>query len=237
MKRFFILFSFILISLTSMGQEIDDKKNVFKEIKGRVFRKANNKHIQGAHILSQKGHRGSITDKEGYFLIHVLPSDTLLISSVGYKSQIFKINDSIYKSKNAFLELRMTKDTIVLDQIEIFPFMEYETFKRKVITTRLPFRNVNPWMKKAMDRWSLKARNLKTSGNPEGGFGIVQNLYNVFNSNARLQRKLKRNRKIINRLNKKLGRQSIPALPPNKRKKKINFDIKVNPSNDHFIPR
>ncbi len=163
--------------------------------------------IPNTHIISKYNRVGTICDDNGRFKMYVDPYDSLLITSVGFSPRILYITDSI-RSMDSIVEIRLERDTVMINEVIIRAFFEYEVFKQMVI-------NMEPIdLSQFYPDWEgteLLYQDMK----PASFGGPIQALYNQFNHIARLQRKLVRNREQYNDLMHKMGRDSdtIPAIP------------------------
>jgi len=90
-----------------------------------------------SHIIVKNTYRGTICDFWGYYSFAVKTNDTLLISSVGYKTKSFVIPNQI-ESDHKTYNFRLEKDTIMLQQVDIFPWKNFEQFKTVFINTKIP---------------------------------------------------------------------------------------------------
>lgn len=163
--------------------------------------------IPNTHIISKFNRMGTISDNQGRFKMYIDPYDSLLITSVGFSARILYITDSI-RQLDSIVIIRMLKDTIMINEVIIRAFFEYEVFKQMVI-------NMEPIdLSQFYPDWGgteLLYRDVK----PATFGGPIQALYDQFNHVARLQRKLVRNREQYNDLMRKMGRNqdTIPAMP------------------------
>lgn len=165
--------------------------------------------VHNAHIISKNNKWGSISDEEGRVKIYVDPHDSLLITSVGFAAQVLYIHDSIIDKIDDNYTILLEKDTVLINEVLIRAFYDYETFKQLVI-------NMKPLsLDQFYPDWE-GTELLYMQPTPIGlPFSPVQALYNWLNKDARLQRQLIRNRKNYNRLMHDLNRDSdtIPAIP------------------------
>lgn len=163
--------------------------------------------VPNAHIISKFNSWGTISNKAGKFVMYVSPYDSVLFTSIGFAPQIIHINDSVL-TKIRDYNVIMVKDTFEINEVVIQAYWDYETFKY-LVTTMEPLD-----LDSFYPEWTgtgLLYRNAEPA--PIGG--PIQALYNVFNRNARLQRKLVKNRKNYNQIMMMMGRpqDTIPATP------------------------
>lgn len=76
-----------------------------KEIAGQV---TNGKQVEGIHIINKTSRYNSITDQEGNFIIKAKPRDTLIISSISYRSKLEIVTKAVYEGARL---------TILLDEL------------------------------------------------------------------------------------------------------------------------
>ncbi|MGK7391462.1 MAG: carboxypeptidase-like regulatory domain-containing protein [Candidatus Cyclobacteriaceae bacterium M2_1C_046] len=70
---------------------------------------------------------GTATDISGYFSIFISPGDTLEFSHLGYKDASFIMPFNVGEEQYTLLQL-MQRDTMVLEEVVIFPWPEYSNF-------------------------------------------------------------------------------------------------------------
>ena len=195
---------FILKSEQARSQQLPDSIRVFK---GKIINQDSLLPIHNAHIISKFNHWGTISNEEGVFKMYVSENDSLLITSVGYRPLILRINDSIIYENDPFTIL-MQNDTISINEVIIRAFWDYQTFKL-IVSKMEPV---------SLDQFYP---NFKGTGllyqdiHPASFKGPIQALYDVFNKDVRLQRKLIKIRKQYNELMIQMGRlnDTIPAKP------------------------
>jgi CarboxypepD_reg-like domain len=133
MKQYFtpILMLCFLFASTSNAQE---KKLI--QLSGTV----RNELLQPmpfAHILVLNNYRGAITNNFGHFSLVVEESDSVLISSVGYKRKYMEIpSNSVSNFLN--LEIILLVDTLAIEEAKIYPWKTYEEFRDAFVNLTLP---------------------------------------------------------------------------------------------------
>ena len=206
--KYFILLLFvsffILKSEQVRSQQLPDSIKIFK---GKIIEQDSLLPIHNDHIISKFNHWGTISNEEGVFKMYVSENDSLLITSVGYRPLILRINDSIIYENDPFTIL-MKNDTISINEVIIRAFWDYQTFK--LIVSLMEPVNLDQFYP-----------NFKGTGllyqdiHPASFKGPIQALYDVLNKDVRLQRKLIKIRKQYNELMIQMGRlnDTIPAKP------------------------
>ena len=80
-------------------------------------------------ILVKGTKRGAITDFYGFFSLVVNPGDELEFHSGTHKDRSFKIMDTV-TTKYYYAIQVLTKDTVQLPQVEVYPWPSKDEFKR-----------------------------------------------------------------------------------------------------------
>ncbi|MFQ3577003.1 MAG: carboxypeptidase-like regulatory domain-containing protein [Cytophagales bacterium] len=89
-----------------------------------------------ASVYVPKTGRGVISNQVGFFSMPLLPLDSVVFMSPGYKQFGYKIpKDS---PDNLSVMIEMKEDTLMLPVIEIFPYYTEELFKKAFLALRLP---------------------------------------------------------------------------------------------------
>jgi hypothetical protein len=90
-----------------------------------------------AHILVLDSYRGAITNNFGNFSVVVEESDSVLISSVGYKRKYIQIPENL-PSKFMNIEVILQVDTLAIAEAKIYPWKSYEEFRDAFVNLELP---------------------------------------------------------------------------------------------------
>ena len=131
MKRFIIAGAILfLFALLIKGQPRE-----LVQLSGRITNEQT-EPLPFAHVLIMNNYRGTITDREGKFSIVVEVYDTVLFS-LGYKRRTIIIPDTLSKP---FLtkDIVLQEDTILIAEVEVYPWRNYEEFKEALLNLRLP---------------------------------------------------------------------------------------------------
>lgn len=89
------------------------------------------------HIISMISRRGTISDRNGIFTIITEPQDTIIFSSVGYKTTFFEM-PVMFVNYHYTHDIIMERDTIMLEEVRVFPWATYEEFKEAFLSLELP---------------------------------------------------------------------------------------------------
>ena len=163
--------------------------------------------IPDAQIFSRDNYLGSFSDTSGRFYITVARHDSIMLSSLGYLTKIIPITDSLLQMKQPIV-FYMSLDTILMHEIVIHGYWDYETFKQMII-------QMTPAKSSYDVTEDLNKRPLlyKERQGSISVFSPIQTLYNLLNEKAVVQRRLIHNRRMYNRKMIKLGRpqDTIPT--------------------------
>lgn len=90
-----------------------------------------------AQVLVLNSYRGTITNNYGKFSLVVEEKDSVLFSSVGYKTKYIEVPEGL---PDAFhnINIVLQVDTLVIQEAVIYPWKNYEEFKRAFIALELP---------------------------------------------------------------------------------------------------
>lgn len=174
-------------------------------VKGKILSQDSLKPIPNVNIISELSHYGTITDKEGDFLIKSKLIDTLWISCVGFERKEIPVwRDSILDN---ILIIKLIRSNIMLDSVEIYPFPDYETFKKEIV--KMPFRKpfFVPGVSKPSDENFIYKKPEREP--PASAASPISLIYNRFNKREVFKRKLQKNRRKFNKEMKRVGADSL----------------------------
>lgn len=135
--RKIILFLIINLFVTTLVYSQDKKRDKnLVQLTGRITNELL-EPLQFAHILIMNNLRGTISDTDGKFSIVTEVHDTVLFSSVGYKRRFLVIPDTLPKPF-LIIDLVLEQDTILIAEVEIYPWKSYEEFKQAFLNLKLP---------------------------------------------------------------------------------------------------
>ena len=163
--------------------------------------------IRNTHVISKMAHCGTITNIQGKFHIPAKSIDTLWVSCVGYERRLIAIDSTVRIADT--LVIRLRPETIILREVTVLPFSDYETFKEMLITM--------PTIKTPREVEMLEddLASLRTGRKRNPYFNVenmgitaspLQYLYDKYNKSARRQATLRRNRRMYNDVLREQGR-------------------------------
>jgi hypothetical protein len=185
------------------AQQLPDSVFIFT---GKVVSDDSLIAIPNAHIISKFNHWGTISDNEGMFKMYARVNDSLLVTSVGYRPLIFGIERSMVNESEAY-QILMEVDTIKINEVIIRAFWDYQTFKL-IISQMEP-------LDFDYERINFEENLMLSLPTTGTGLSPIQALYNRFNKNERLKRKLLKIRREYNELMMQMGRpnDTVPSKP------------------------
>jgi len=90
-----------------------------------------------AHIIVVNRQKGTVSDRRGMFSFIGYPNDTIQVSSMGFKTRQIVIPDKIDVIHYP-VDVTLEKDTILIEEVTIFPWKDYEEFKEVFLALDLP---------------------------------------------------------------------------------------------------
>ncbi len=131
--RILIVFSTAFILFSNLWAQEEDP---FVQINGRVFDEFL-RPLPFAHIVVKNTGEGSISDREGKFSFIVTPKDTIVFSSMGFKKSMVIVPSGLEEPFYT-RDVLMKSDTIMIAEVEVYPWSDYEEFKEAFINLELP---------------------------------------------------------------------------------------------------
>lgn len=108
--------------------------------------------VPGVTIYIPSAGRGVATNAYGYFSLATQAGDSAVISAIGYKKQFYKVPNDGRISISVLIYLKA--DTLMLPEVEIFPWPTEELFKEAVLALKLPEGDLNN-MRRNLDPYLL----------------------------------------------------------------------------------
>lgn len=118
------------------GEALAQGKSNVIQLSGLVLGEDSTSALAGANVYVPTAGRGTSTNQYGYFSLPVLPGDSVLFSTVGYKRQYYLVPENQKESLTLIVEL--DTDTTFLPAVEVFPYPTEEIFKEAILALKLP---------------------------------------------------------------------------------------------------
>lgn len=112
--RYFVVFLFALLSLSSFAQQTQAPTTVSATLIDDVSLFP----IENANIININTVKGVISDKKGHFTIEAKANDTLHISLIGYQSVKVRVTNDWIKNKNG-TNIPLTEKAYALEEVVI----------------------------------------------------------------------------------------------------------------------
>lgn len=126
---------FCLTGLFSTAQAQGQERQI--TFTGFITGGKNSEPLPGAYIYIANTGRGVLSTQTGYFVLPVLPGDSIIFSYVGYKKQFHiipqRLTDLTYSALVALQE-----DVTVLSEVKVYPYATEELFKDAFVNLKLP---------------------------------------------------------------------------------------------------
>ena len=207
MKRFL---SIVLLLFAGLGLFAQGEDSLAVELKLPVFGKVVTSDsllpVRNTHVISKMGHCGTISNRDGLFYIIARPVDTLWVSCIGYGRRLIPVDST--KAIDT-MQIVLERDTIVLKEVTVFPFYDYNTFKQMII--EMPSKPVPREIQRLNEELAGMRSGKKRDpyfNIENGGFTAspIQYIYDHYNPSVRRQNKLLRNRRMFNEILREQGR-------------------------------
>lgn len=127
MKYLFISF-LILISSIIYSQDELDRQDVI-QLSGVLVSGDSLQAVSYANIYNVNTNEGHMSSYSGFFSFPAHPGDSLVFSSIGYKSSYYKLPDTLTHINYSLVHI-IEPDTVKLDELTIRPWPTYEQFKK-----------------------------------------------------------------------------------------------------------
>jgi len=176
--------SLILIGLLYFSQNIlaQEKNNPehFIQLSGIVVDDDSLRGIPFVSVLVKGTKRGTITDFYGFFSVVAQPGDELQFFSINHKNAVYKLEDTL-SLKHYYVIQRLLKDTILLADVDVYPWPSKEEFKKAFLNLDLSETDYDRAAKN-LDRNDLSyaERNLKMDAQANYRYAMQQYLTKVY---------------------------------------------------------
>lgn len=176
--------SLILIGLLYLSQNIlaQEKNNPehFIQLSGIVVDDDSLRGIPFVSVLVKGTKRGTITDFYGFFSVVAQPGDELQFFSINHKNAVYKLEDTL-SLKHYYVIQRLLKDTILLADVDVYPWPSKEEFKKAFLNLDLSETDYDRAAKN-LDRNDLSyaERNLKMDAQANYRYAMQQYLTKVY---------------------------------------------------------
>lgn len=131
---------FLLVSFPFYVSSLQAQDQKLIQLTGRVLDELL-RPMPYAQVLVMNNYRGAITNNYGKFSVVVETLDSVLVTSVGYKTKYLVIPDNL-PTNFLNVEVVLQVDTLVISEARIYPWKTYEEFKEAFVQLKLPVADI-----------------------------------------------------------------------------------------------
>jgi len=136
-KKLPLLLILVFVTPLFAKAQFESFKDSVVQLYGVVMTADSLKAIPSVSIVVKGQNRGTITNEQGVFSIVVLKGDQIEFSSIGYKSKVAAIPQSLEGNQHSLIQL-MVQDTVYLPATIIKRRPTREQFERDFVNTPIP---------------------------------------------------------------------------------------------------
>jgi|SRR5882762_4672144 len=133
----YLLFSVLLSAPFAVHAQFDKLKDSVVQLYGVIMTADSLKGIPSVTIVDKRDGRGTFSNEGGVFSIVVMKGDQIEFTSVGYKSKLIVIPDTLQGNQWSVIQLMVT-DAQFLPATIIKPRPTREQFERDFVNTKVP---------------------------------------------------------------------------------------------------
>lgn len=196
-----------MLTTLAMAQQQDSTVQFF----GNLYDDKDYQPIKHAHIINIDARNATISDSLGNFKLKVRPGDSLMISSIGYKTTYHQYTGPYQKV--VFKSIPIEEAVYPIGEVEVTPWGTYQDFREKFLSLDIkdPLEDVHPLLYEGLNREpELKEEPL----NP-GISSPITMIYSLFSSEIQSKQKLREIQKRKPRediLHRKFNREQVGEL-------------------------
>ncbi|MES2731869.1 MAG: carboxypeptidase-like regulatory domain-containing protein [Bacteroidota bacterium] len=153
LKKFPIFLAVLFFSLLAVVSARAQGQSEMVQFTGVIVGGTESMPLPGVYVFITKASRGTVTNEYGYFSLSVLPGDSILFSSLGYKQKYHIIPQKTGKAYSVIVDLQ--EDITQLSPVTIYPYPTEEIFKESFLALKLPDEQDMQHMRKNLDNNQL----------------------------------------------------------------------------------
>lgn len=123
----FFIFSFFF---TSVGHAQEKRELI--QFSGVLVSADSLDQVSYASVVDKTTGKGTMSDYYGYFSFVTRPGDTILFNAFGFKTSSYIVPDSLKEIRYSIIHV-MTPDTLLLPEVDIYPWPSREEFARAFV--------------------------------------------------------------------------------------------------------
>ena len=135
--RVFFIASCLMLSagwLTNARAQGQDRQVLFT---GFITGGKTNEPLPSAYVYIPQAGRGVLSANNGYFVLPVIPGDTVVFSYVGYKKQYHVIPKRLTETTYSAV-VALQEDAKMLAEVKVYPYATEDLFKEAFVNMTLP---------------------------------------------------------------------------------------------------
>lgn len=143
-----ILLPFLMLAAMAMNGQ-DDKQPALIQFSGVVVTDSLSP-VPFTNIMIKNTYRGTMSDVFGYFSFVAQEGDTILFSAVGFMRDQYIVPSDMPENKYSMIHV-MSRDTVRLKELSVYPWPSREQFNEAFLNLKLPeddfqlaMRNMSP---------------------------------------------------------------------------------------------
>lgn len=186
---FLMAFTFSLPFQANAQWFFDGHNDTIITIHATVTDYSSKRRLQGVHVINLSLNRATITNAAGLLRIEARHQDTLYLSHIGFKKRLYRL-DLIARDTAKRFNITLYEDTVILKKYVLLGATRQAKFKSDFINRPFIPDTLNTAFKAFIEENHFKAPTT-------GGIvlpGPATLIYEHFNKEARLQRRIEKNR-------------------------------------------
>jgi hypothetical protein len=134
MKKITFLITLFFASKMLVGQSVHERADSSKliQLSGVAISEGDLNPLPYTTVYDRSIRKGVISDYYGFFSTVVLPGDTLLFSSFGYKTSTYIVPDTLKENRYSVIHM-LQRDTVNLPSVTVYPWPSREDFARAFV--------------------------------------------------------------------------------------------------------
>ncbi len=182
MKRILIILLSCLVYANIFSQTVTpSSKNQYVQLSGVVVEGEGDSLIGVPFVSIYRGTKAvTVTDYYGFFTLVAKPGDEIHFSSVDHQPGIYKLDDTL-SFKHFYIIQRLVKDTIMLANIDVYPWPSKEDFKKAFLNLNLSETDYDRAYKNLdKEQLSYGERNMRMDAQSNYRYAMQQYLTKVY---------------------------------------------------------
>lgn len=170
MKQAIVIILLLLFTIAAIAQQGQEER---KSVHFQLIDATNGKPVALAHVINKRMKKGIIADMQGFFIIPIGVTDTLIISALGYHEMRIP-SWGQFSSDSLYYPIRLTPRSYQIREVRITRFGSYQRFVKEVTAMELP-KSEQEVLQEKLDKYfreQISRLDLKNLPNPLGGFSF-----------------------------------------------------------------